>query len=198
MNIALLENVKLYTDEQGYFVCFQDAGEVEYRSLQELVDKHQDELEWDTVNETVDDMANAQLEFVKEGRDNQDGARWKNRRTVHQVDKSEVVVNAGEDGHGGNWSETWTKKGLSRWAEKVGVRDGQHWKESWFKKVKALSKKRDETGCAVEGAYESDGSENEESTCEKWGRNEHTQEEWHEKWGEVHRVGEKQKWCDKW
>lgn len=117
---------------------------------------------------------------------------------VNQIDKSEEVVNTGKDGQGGHWSERWTKKGLSRWAEKEGVRDGQHWKETWHKKVKALTKKRDTEGEIVPDEYESDGSEIEESQCEKWGKNEHTQEEWHEKWGEVHKVGQKEKWCDKW
>lgn len=46
--------------------------------------------------------------------------------------------------------------------------------------------------------YESDGSMIEECNCEKTGRNEDANEEWSEKWGEIHRIGEKQKWCDKW
>lgn len=78
------------------------------------------------------------------------------------------------------------------------MRDGQEWKESWFKKVKALSKKRDAQGVVIPDEYESDGSEIEESTCEKWGKSEHTMEEWNEKWGEVHKPGQKEKWCDKW
>lgn len=93
---------------------------------------------------------------------------------MNQIEKSEVVENTGKDGHGGHWSDTWTKKGLCRWAEKVGVRDGQSWKESWYKKIKCFSKKRDENGVAIPDEYESDGSEIEESNCEKWGKNEHT------------------------
>ena len=36
----------------------------------------------------------------------------------------------------------------------------------------------------------------EESNCEKWGKNQ--EKEWHERWGEIHRNGQKQKWSDKW
>ena len=73
-----------------------------------------------------------------------------------------------------------------------------HWKEQWYKKVKKLSKKKDENGVVIPDEYESDGSEVEECTCEKWGMNEQSQEEWNEKWGETHKVGKKEKWCDKW
>lgn len=31
--MELLDDVKLFTDERGYFVCFQDSKDVEYRSL---------------------------------------------------------------------------------------------------------------------------------------------------------------------
>lgn len=61
----------------------------------------------------------------------------------------------------------------------------------------ALSKKKDELGRPLD-EDESDGSMIEECYCEKWGKNEEADEEWHEKWAENHRPGEKQKWCDKW
>ena len=35
----VLADVKLYTDERGYFVCFRDGSTTEYRSLQELVEE---------------------------------------------------------------------------------------------------------------------------------------------------------------
>jgi len=54
------------------------------------------------------------------------------------------------------------------------MRDGMHWKEKWYKKVKKLSKKRDVAGVVIPDEYESDGSDIEESTCEKWGKNEHS------------------------
>lgn len=38
LNLDLLEDVKLLTDELGYFMCFQDADKAEYRSLQELIE----------------------------------------------------------------------------------------------------------------------------------------------------------------
>lgn len=76
--------------------------------------------------------------------------------------------------------------------------EGQFWKEKWYKKVKKLSNKRNANGVIIPDEYESDGSEIEESTCEKYGKNEQTQEEWNEKWGEVHRDDHKEKWCDKW
>lgn len=179
-------------------MCFQDQQKVEYRSLQELVEKNESNLEWDYTNETIDDIPNAQLVFCKEGKDSEFSGSWNHKRTVNQIDKSEIVENKGSDGCGGHWSETWTKKGLCRWAQKVGTRDGQHWREAWYKKVKRLSNKRDKNGEVIPDEYESDGSDIEESNCEKWGKNEHTQEEWQEKWGEVHKVGEKEKWCDKW
>jgi len=31
--MELLEDVKLFTDERGYFMCFQDSKNVAYRSL---------------------------------------------------------------------------------------------------------------------------------------------------------------------
>lgn len=31
--MELLDDVKLFTDERGYFMCFQDSKGVEYRSL---------------------------------------------------------------------------------------------------------------------------------------------------------------------
>lgn len=194
----VLGKVKLYTDEKGYFLCFRDDDKNEFKSLQELIEAQQDHLAWDTINETVDDIPNGKVIFQKEGKDTDSGAEWNHKRILNQIEKSEVVENTGKDGHGGHWSDTWTKKGLCRWAEKVGVRDGQSWKESWYKKIKCFSKKRDENGVAIPDEYESDGSEIEESNCEKWGKNEHTQEEWNEKWGEVHKVGQKEKWCDKW
>lgn len=40
--------------------------------------------------------------------------------------------------------------------------------------------------------YESeDGAMVEESNCYKWGKNNETNEEWHEKWSEDHREGRK-------
>ena len=38
LNLALLDNVKLLTDERGYFMCFMDEQKVEYKSLQELIE----------------------------------------------------------------------------------------------------------------------------------------------------------------
>ena len=57
--MEVLNNVKLLTDERGYFVCFQDLQMVEFRSLQELIENNQSNLEWDFVNETIDDIPNA-------------------------------------------------------------------------------------------------------------------------------------------
>lgn len=76
--------------------------------------------------------------------------------------------------------------------------EGQFWKEKWYKKVARLSNKRNEHGVKIPDEYESDGSEIEETTCEKYCKNDNTQEEWNEKWGEVHKPGHKEKWCDKW
>ena len=81
----VLADVKLYTDERGYFVCFRDGSKTdktEYRSLQELVEAFKDELAWDTANETVDDIPNAQVIFQKEGKDTESGAEWKHKRVV--------------------------------------------------------------------------------------------------------------------
>ena len=60
-----------------------------------------------------------------------------------------------------------------------------------------MAKKKDEEGKELE-EYESDSSAVEEHNCQKWGRNDDSKEEWHEKWGEVHRDDKKEKWCDKW
>lgn len=38
LNIEVLDDVKLCTDNRGYFLCFQDSKAVEYRSLQELIE----------------------------------------------------------------------------------------------------------------------------------------------------------------
>lgn len=61
--------------------------------------------------------------------------------------------------------------------------------------MKKLAKKKDDQG----NELSEDGSdgETEESTCKKWGTNFETQEEWHEQWGEVQKVGNRKKWCDK-
>lgn len=139
-----------------------------------MIDDHKDDLIWDTCNETIDDISNSIIVFKKEGKDLSSDAVWNHKRTVYQNDKVEVTENTGEDGHGGYWKETWTKDGLKRWAEKIGMCEGQHWKEKWYKKVKRLSNKKDENGVIIPDEYESDGSEIEESTCEKWGKNEHT------------------------
>ena len=61
---------------------------------------------------------------------------------------------------------------------KVGIQGNKQWKEQWYKKIKAYSLKRDEdTGLVLkdpktgEDLYESDGSQIDESNCEKWGKN---------------------------
>ena len=118
--------------------------------------------------------------------------------------KHDETINKGKNPDG-EWYESWTRRDKESWAMKVGIHKGKHWKEQWYRKIKEYSKKKDEeTGEVVVNPetgseqYESDGSQVEESNCEKWGKNDEAQEEWHEKWGEIHRPGEKQKWCEKW
>lgn len=190
LNINLLEQVKLKTDEKGYFISFVDDSQ-ELKSLQELVDQYKNFIEWRYQNITIDDIPNQQLIYLKEGNNNKTNETWNFKRLVKPVDKFEEVFNEASD-NCSKWIETWTKRNLERWAYKEGFRDGQFWKETWYKRVKALSKKRDQDGNIVKNPetgsdqYESDGEEIEESNCEKWGKNEHMQEEWNEKWGEVH------------
>lgn len=134
--------------------------------------------------------------MTRKGKDFVNNEEWHNSKTYDYNTKVEKVLNKASDSNG-DWSEQWDKVNLERWCEKTGRRGAHTWKEKWYKKVFALSKKKDELGREVDG-YESDGSMVEECTCEKWGKNEEADEEWLEKWGEVHRPGEKQKWCDKW
>jgi hypothetical protein len=67
---------------------------------------------------------------------------------VKPIDNYEEVFNEAQDDES-KWIETWTKKGLERWAYKEGCRDGQYWKESWYKRVKSLKKKYDLEGKIV-------------------------------------------------
>lgn len=92
--------------------------------------------------------------------------------------------------------EEWSKKGLERWVKKQGKSGNQQWHEQWYKKLKFISKKKDEDGNLLL-EDDSDG-DIEESNCHKWGKNNDTNEEWNEKWGEVHKPEKKVKWCDKW
>lgn len=112
------------------------------------------------------------------------------------LDKSEEVRNYGKD-YNTEWTEEWSKKGLERQCRKEGNSGAQSWKEQWYQKLKKLTKKKNTYGYELSDDDE-DGSEIEESNCQKWGKNEENSEEWNEKWGEVHRIGEKLKWCDKW
>lgn len=64
-------------------MCFQDSKKTEYRSLQELLEQHKGQLEWETYNETVDDIPNAQVIFQKEGKNEESGAEWNNKRVVN-------------------------------------------------------------------------------------------------------------------
>ena len=137
----------------------------------------------------------------KIGKDYVDGQEWNNERIIaHNGDgidnkKKETVRNKGADGEG-SWEEQWDKKGRESWCKKFGKKAGMQWTEQWYQKL-MKPKKNDEVVNELDGD-ESDGSLIEESNCEKWGKNENTQEEWHEKWGEKHRPGDKLKWCDKW
>jgi hypothetical protein len=45
-----------------------------------------------------------------------------------------VVKNWAKDDEG-EWTESWSTKGLESWAEKKGTRGVQEWQESWYKKL---------------------------------------------------------------
>ena len=81
--MELLDDVKLFTDERGYFLCFQDSNGVEYRSLQDLIEQNEDRLAWSTTNETVDAISDGQLVFQKAGKDSESGAEWDHKCVVN-------------------------------------------------------------------------------------------------------------------
>lgn len=88
------------------------------------------------------------------------------------------MVNKGSNG-AEKWTESWHKTPTEQWTEKQGSKDNQSWNEKWYKRT-------------------NDSDAVLETTCEKWGRNLLTDEEWNEKWGEKLIPGQKEKWCDKW
>lgn len=196
LNVDRPGSLRINTDDQGYFVSFEDIEGNTYENLKSLIEANKLCLSWQYTNTTVDDVATGQIVYTRVGKDFISQKEWDNTKIYNKTDKSEEVKNNAKDA-AGEWFETWSKKKLERWATKEGERGPHSWKEEWYKKVKALSKKKDALGNELE-SEESDGSMIEESNCEKWGKNTETGEEWFEKWGENHREGEKLKWCDKW
>lgn len=134
--------------------------------------------------------------MTKQGKDFTNGDEWHNIKIYDHKTGVEEVTNTAKYGDD-EWTENWRKVGLERWCEKSGRKGRRQWNEKWYKRVFALSKKKDEQGRELD-EYESDGSQVEECNCEKWGKNESDNEEWNERWGEDHRLGRKTKWCDKW
>ena len=202
LNLDKIPSIQMYSDQNGYYKYFLNVEGQKFYSLQELIDNNRKYLQWEYSNETVDLIGQSKLIYIKKGTDYDNGDEWDFQKEEITSENSEYVKNHAKDLHG-EWSESWTRKREERWAKKSGFRIGDdgaktnEWNEQWYKKVKALSKKKDDEGNELSGE-ESDGSQIEESNCEKWGQNFETKEEWHEKWGEVHRVGKKKKWCDKW
>lgn len=197
LNLDKIENVQMHTDPTGYFKHYQDSEGLKYHSLQELIDANKKFLDWEYTNSTIDLIGKHKTISIKKGIDYANEQDWHFEKHLDASDKSEVVTNRAKD-LDGEWKETWTKKLRERWANKEGYRnnaDGHksnEWTEKWYKKVKHRKSKKGEDD------PQSDDSEIEESNCEKWGKNQESQEEWNEKWGEVHRPGERRKWCDKW
>ena len=64
-----MAQVQLITDEKGYFMYFLDSNKVKFFSLQDLIEEYKDNLDWDTCNETIDDISNSIITFQKEGVD---------------------------------------------------------------------------------------------------------------------------------
>ena len=161
-------------------------------------------LEWNFENETIDDIGTGAVIYERTGKNALSTDTWNHKRVYKPHEKFEETTNKGSN-EDGDWVESWKRQDKESWAVKVGVHQSSQWKEQWYRRIKEYSKKKDEeTGAVVlnpdtgSEQYESDGSQVEESNCEKWGRNEQSNEEWTEKWGEIHRAGEKQKWCEKW
>lgn len=198
LNLDKIDDVQLVTDENGYFIKFKDGQGNEFKSLQALIEMYKHFLEWEHITTTIDDLTTNKIIQKKIGKDYVENQEWDNERLIdHGGDKKrETVKNKGIDAEG-SWKEEWKRKGLEKWCKKEGNKAGMQWNEQWYQRMKCYSKKKDENGVELSGD-ESDGSQIEESNCEKYGKNEQTQEEWHEKWGEKHQPGEKLKWCDKW
>ena len=161
-----------------------------------MIENRKEHLEFEYKNITIDQIGQHKTIFLRQGKDYINDAEWDNIKTVDGNDGSKTIKNKAKD-KSGEWCDEWSNKHLEKWAKKNGKRDNQEWHEEWYKKHKYLPKKKDEDGNELD-EYESDGSQVDESNCQKWGRNDDTREEWHEKWGEVYRDDRREKWCDKW
>lgn len=191
-----MTDVSLVINEEGYFAYFINEEKQMYNSLQELIVEYKRYLEWEYRNSQNENVAENITIINRKGQDYQNGAEWYNTLEYNGNDKSRTAKNWAKD-NGGEWSEEHSNRGKERWAKKKGQRGGQEWYEEWYKKCKTLPKKKDEDGNELD-EYESDGEDIEEQNCQKWGKNLDSNEEWHEKWGEVHRHDKREKWCDKW
>lgn len=103
LNDEIMAEVKLCTDENGFFMFFIDSKKERFSSLQDLIEEYKEDLVWDTCNETVDDISNQTIIFQKEGIDVNSNTEWNHKRTVYQNDNREVTENTGKDGYGGEW-----------------------------------------------------------------------------------------------
>lgn len=141
LNLDKIENIEMYTDQNGYFKHYQDGENLKYHSLQELIDANKKFLEWEYTNSTIDLIGQHKTISIKKGVDYQSAQDWHFEKHFNTQDKSEVVKNRAKD-LDGEWKETWTKKLRERWAHKEGYRnnaDGNktnEWTEKWYKKVK--------------------------------------------------------------
>lgn len=113
-------------------------------------------MEYEFSNITIDEVGRHKLIFLRQGKDYINDAEWDNSKIINGEDNSKVVKNKAKDASG-QWTEEWSNKNLERWAKKQGKRGAHEWHEQWYKKVKCLSKKKDEQGRELD-EYESDGS----------------------------------------
>lgn len=146
LDIDKLFNIKKETDENGFFKAFVDESDGKFESLKVLIENTEGTfLCWEYTNQTLEDLCAGKVSYSKKGKDYVNGDEWSNLKNFDYNADEEYVANYAKDA-GGDWQETWKKVKLERWCQKTGKRGAHQWNEKWYKKIKALSKKKDELG----------------------------------------------------